>query len=117
VHQRVIRTVKFTLDGVAPAEQFLVDLQEATQGESVLPETEPNDVVPAVGGVPDAEGRTEKPRIEAPGAAENDTVTTAAGCPSRAIQGRSKVVVVPRVFRPFPHIAMNLVEPPRIGLE
>jgi hypothetical protein len=41
VHQRVIRTVKFTLDGVAPAEQFLVDLQEATQGESVLPRRNP----------------------------------------------------------------------------
>jgi hypothetical protein len=46
------------------------------------PETEPNDVVPAVAGVPDAEGRAEEPRIEVPSAAANDTVTTAAGCPS-----------------------------------
>src|SRR5262249_22451390 len=46
------------------------------------PKTEPNDVVPAVAGVPDAEGRAEEPRIEVPGAAANDTVTTAAGCPS-----------------------------------
>ena len=81
------------------------------------PETEPNDVVPAVGGVPEAEGRAEEPRIEVPGTAANDTVTTAAGCPSRAIRGRSKVVIVPTVLCPFPHIAMNLVEPPRIGLE
>ena len=81
------------------------------------PETEPNDVVPVVGGVPEAEGRAEEPRIEVPGTAANDTVTTAAGCPSRAIRGRSKVVIVPTVLCPFPHIAMNLVEPPRIGLE
>ena len=79
------------------------------------PETEPNDVVSGVGGVPEAEGRAEEPRIEVPGTAANDTVTTAVGCPSRAIRRRAKVVVVPTVFRPFPHIAMNLVEPPGLG--
>src|SRR5580704_8219720 len=34
----------------------------------------------------DAEGRTEEPRIEVPGAAANDTVTAVARCPSRAIR-------------------------------
>src|SRR5262249_40291021 len=81
------------------------------------PKTEPNDVLPSVDGVPEAEGGAEEPRREVTSAAAKATVTTPAGCPSRAIRRRSKVVVMPTVFRPFPHIAMNLVEPPRIGLE
>jgi hypothetical protein len=49
------------------------------------PDTEPNDVVPAV---PEAEGRAEEARIEVPGTAANDPVTPPAGCLSRAIRER-----------------------------
>ena len=109
------RDLGFDFWNIWPSEPRLVAVGDSRDKRP--PETEPNDVVPAVGGVPEAEGRAEEPRIEVPGTAANDTVTTAVGCPSRAIRRRAKVVVVPTVFRPFPHIAMNLVEPPRIGLE
>jgi hypothetical protein len=71
-----------------------------------------------------AVGRSQLPRTAAPRAAAIDAIHTRSGCPTRTVGcprrtvgRRSGVVIVVAVLDPVVDIALNLIEPPRIGLE
>src|SRR5712675_267634 len=78
---------------------------------------EADDVGPIVCGVKTAAGGAEEARIEVPGTTAKDTVLALSSRPGRAVGRRIVVIVVPTIRRPFPHVAVHLVEAPRVGME
>src|SRR5262245_7546022 len=74
-------------------------------------------IVPCVGGDRAAVCRTEDPRNADPGAAAEHPATANAAGPGRAIGRSAFVIIVRAIFHPFRYIAVDLIEPPRVGLE
>jgi hypothetical protein len=73
--------------------------------------------VPEALNVPAPVRRAEELRKVGPGTAANNAVCTLSGCPGRAIARSAGVAFVVTILCPFPDIAVNLIEPPGIGLE
>src|SRR5215831_7184354 len=105
----ICETAILSRPGVSPLDPRGKD--EKNQEVSVLPRRKPE-----LGAVPDAAGRAEVPRNVDPGTAADHTATAVATLqPSRSVGRGINVTVVRDVLAPLPHIAVDVVKPPRIG--
>src|SRR5262249_10768113 len=74
-------------------------------------------VVPAVGIPPLAVGGAKALWAVTPGTAAEHPATACAACSRVAIAGIPIVAIVPAVLGPIPHVAVYLVEAPRVRIE
>src|SRR5579883_931577 len=66
---------------------------------------------------PQASRRAKRLRIPAEGAPSKHMAAAISRCPGRPVSWRSVVGVVPAILNPIINIAMDLIEPPGVGLE
>src|SRR6266566_230777 len=74
-------------------------------------------IVLAVGAAPAARSRAYEYRNIGPGAAANDVLDAALGCPRAAVIRRAEVALMPAIIGPLPGISQHTVKPKRIGRE
>ena len=83
-------------------------LDQVTRGE--WPDkTEPEVVVPKVGGVPEAVGRADIARLAVSGATAQHTPPAIALLPGPPVARGVGVTLMPAVLHPFPHVARHVV--------
>ena len=77
-------------------------------------DTKPEVVEPSDGGKPEPVRRTQIPRYADPRAPAQHATRTISPLPGRPVRRCTKIVVVPAILHPLPHVPVHIVQTPRI---